>query len=72
MTALVYVVIVFATKLGITYSTRSAEETPILSLFNFAEKRLSFSHVYLILCVGYFLFFLGIFDSKKKVESSAS
>ena len=36
MTALVYVFIVFATKPGITYSTRTAEETPILSLFNFA------------------------------------
>ena len=34
------------------------------------EKRLFFSHFYLILCVGYFLsffFFLGIFDSFKKV-----
>jgi len=34
--------IAFATKLGITYSMRITEETPILSLINFAGKKVIF------------------------------
>ena len=42
MTALLYVFITLATKLGITYSMRTTEETPILSQSNFAGKKVLF------------------------------
>jgi len=42
MIALLHVFIVLAAKLGITYSIRTTEETPILSLSNFAGKKVLF------------------------------
>ena len=47
MTALMYVLTVFATKLGITKSMRTTQETPILSVFSFAEKKRLFGNFYL-------------------------